>query len=111
MPNDSLKLSSSYRLPGSLDALTVGGGVRWQSKTFYDTVIYSTVSGGATVPAEQRQKAYALLDLFTTYRFTKNVSASLNLNNVFDESYYRSMWGYAGDGDPRNLALTLRAKW
>lgn len=90
LPRNSLKTFTSYRLPGVLDKLTVGGGVNWQSKTGADLHTF-------------QQGSYAVTNLLARYDISKNLSASVNLNNVFDREYL----SYAGDhgmyGAPRNI--------
>ncbi|MBD8094953.1 TonB-dependent siderophore receptor, partial [Pseudomonas fluorescens] len=80
-PEDQVKLYTTYKLKGNLDKLTVGGGVRWQSVGWQD--IYNNPHKGYE---EFSQDAYWLVDLMTRYQVTKNVSATLNLNNIFDKS-------------------------
>ena len=53
----------------------VGGGVNWQSKTGQDLHTFT-------------QGSYAVTNLMARYDITQNLSASLNLNNVFDKTYY-----------------------
>ncbi|MDF3203238.1 TonB-dependent siderophore receptor [Pseudomonas sp. 1912-s] len=104
-PEDQVKLYTTYKLKGNLDKLTVGGGVRWQSVGWQD--IYNTPHGGYE---EFSQEAYWLVDLMTRYQITKNVSATLNVNNLFDKSYYTNIGFYnsAAYGEPRNFMVTTR---
>ncbi|WP_025136980.1 TonB-dependent receptor [Achromobacter sp. DH1f] len=84
LPRHIAKLYTTYRLPGDWSALTVGGGVRWESQSGYS----SRGPGGRQ--AEASQGAYALLDLMARYQFNRQWSATLNLNNVLDKKYYAS---------------------
>jgi outer membrane receptor for ferric coprogen and ferric-rhodotorulic acid len=59
----------------------------------------------------QEQKAYALLDLMARWQFTPRYAVTVNLNNVFNKVYNRSIWGYADYGEPRNVVVSLRAKF
>jgi len=104
-PEDQVKLYTTYKLKGDLDKLTVGGGVRWQSVGWQD--IYNNPRGGYE---EFSQEAYWLVDLMTRYQITKNVSATLNVNNLFDKSYYTNIGFYnsAAYGEPRNFMVTTR---
>jgi outer membrane receptor for ferric coprogen and ferric-rhodotorulic acid len=104
-PEDQVKLYTTYKLKGDLDKLTVGGGVRWQSLGWQD--IYNNPRGGYE---EFSQEAYWLVDLMTRYQITKNVSATLNVNNLFDKSYYTNIGFYnsAAYGEPRNFMVTTR---
>ncbi|WP_226478175.1 TonB-dependent siderophore receptor [Pseudomonas sp. MWU16-30323] len=104
-PEDQVKLYTTYKLKGDLDKLTVGGGVRWQSVGWQD--IYNTPHRGYE---EFSQEAYWLVDVMTRYQITKNVSATLNVNNIFDKSYYTNIGFYnsAAYGEPRNFMVTTR---
>lgn len=104
-PEDQVSLYTTYKLKGDLDKLTVGGGVRWQSVGWQD--IYNTPHKGYE---EFSQDAYWLVDLMTRYQITKNVSATLNINNIFDKSYYTNIGFYnsAAYGEPRNVMVSTR---
>lgn len=104
-PEDQVKLYTTYKLKGDLNKLTVGGGVRWQSVGWQD--IYNNPHGGYEAFS---QEAYWLVDLMTRYQITKNVSATLNVNNIFDKSYYTNIGFYnsAAYGEPRNVMVTTR---
>jgi len=94
IPRHSFKTFTSYRLSGPLDKLTVGAGVNWQSITGFDLSYYE-------------QKSYAVTNLMARYDITKNLSASVNLNNVFDKEYYTTT--SAGVyGAPRNLMTSFK---
>ena len=100
IPKDSFKLFSTYRLPGEWRDLTVGGNLRWQGDA------YSQISG-----AEFRQDDFTIVDLMLRYQLTDNVSAALNLNNIFDEAYLTDLAYYGYWGEPRNAMLSVRATW
>ena len=101
-PRHLLRLFTTYRFPGALHGLTVGGGVQAQSST------YATSRG-----IEARQGGYAVYNLMTSYDFNENVRLQLNVNNVFDKVYYRKVdaTGISNYyGDPRNFMLSLRVR-
>lgn len=98
LPRTTAKLFTRYRLP-AMPELTVGGGVNWQNRVYSDTV---TPFG--TFRAEQG--SYALVDLFTRYQVTKNVSVQGNLNNLFDKTYDTNVDGSIVYGEPRNVSVT-----
>lgn len=99
-PRTSLKLFTSYRLP-MLQDLTVGGGINWQTHT-WDHV--DGPDGASTIYAEQG--SYALVDLFSRYRVTKQLSVQANLNNLFDKSYNIDVGRNTVYGEPRNVSVT-----
>lgn len=108
-PRHLVKLWATYRLPGEWNRLTVGGGANWQSK------VYSTVNAwriGRDLYWEQ--EAYTVVNLMARYDFSKQLSATLNVNNVFDKKYIASVmdaWYQGVYGAPRSVALSLRYKF
>ncbi|WP_447595376.1 TonB-dependent siderophore receptor [Aquipseudomonas campi] len=104
-PEDQINLYTTYKLKGSLDKLTVGGGVRWQAKGWY-----SIYNRPLSTYQDITQESYTLVDLMGRYQITKNVSATLNVNNVFDKSYYTNVGFYesAAYGEPRNVMVSTR---
>lgn len=56
------------------------------------------------------QEDYWLVDLMARYQITDKLSASVNVNNVFDKTYYTNIGFYtsASYGDPRNLMFSTR---
>lgn len=105
-PTTMLKLWSTYRLPGQWSKMTVGGGVNYQSEIFF-TAAPSAI--GRTVTA--RQGGYSVFNLMARYAFSKQLSATLNLNNLFDKHYLSALdpTFYSGYyGAPRNASLALK---
>ncbi|WP_104903047.1 TonB-dependent siderophore receptor [Pseudomonas sp. LH1G9] len=112
-PMNMLKVSTAYRLPGEWRGLTVGGAVNWQSD-FYDFA--ERPIGGRdqegyllTESTKITQQAYTVVNLMSRYQFDEHVSASVNVNNLFDEKYYERVGFYNGVywGDPRSITLAL----
>ncbi|ELY3811760.1 ferric-rhodotorulic acid/ferric-coprogen receptor FhuE [Cronobacter sakazakii] len=97
-PRTTMKLFTRYQLP-TLPALTVGGGARWQNKTWQDIV-------GPNGDTRISQNGYTVVDLFTRYQATKNLAVQANLNNVFDKAYYDYLGTYGVYGAPRNFSVT-----
>ncbi len=101
-PEHMLKLFTTWT-PGSMNQLTLGGGVRWQSET-YD----------ASNPAYRSiytQDSYTVVDLMARYAFNNDLSLAVNLNNAFDKAYRHNLLAYNYYGPPRNLQATLRYKF
>ncbi|WP_338132812.1 TonB-dependent receptor domain-containing protein [Pseudomonas citronellolis] len=108
-PAEMFKLWTTYRLPGEWEKLTVGGGANWQSGIHFTATPWQL---GQTVKAKQEQ--YTVVDLMARYRFTEQVSATLNVNNLFDKKYLGALdttfyGGYYGD--PRNVMLTTQYRF
>ncbi|CAG8871178.1 Ferric-pseudobactin 358 receptor [Pseudomonas fluorescens] len=105
-PANMVKLWTTYRLPGELDRLTVGGGMNWQSGT-HITVTPSTALG--RVKAKQEQ--FAVFNMMARYQLTDELSTTVNFNNVFDKKYISALdttffSGYYGE--PRNVMVSAR---
>lgn len=104
-PEDQLSFYTSYKLKGPLDRWTIGGGARWQNKSWQN--IYNRPKSRYE---DFTQEAYWLVDVMARYQVTDNLSATLNVNNLFDKYYYTNIGFYntAYYGDPRNVMLTTR---
>ncbi|WP_432383301.1 TonB-dependent siderophore receptor [Duganella sp. P38] len=103
-PHHLFKASTSYRLPGAWQALTVGAGVQAQSHYAFPAPDDDSVTMG--------EGGRAVWDLNGSYRINSKWSAQLNVNNLFDKHYY-SMLGSLRRGnyfgEPRSISLMLRA--
>lgn len=104
-PEHVVRTFTTYRLPGALEKVTVGGGVSWQS-AFYGQS-FSPVDGATSL----KQGGYTLVDLMTRYEFDQHLSFTVNANNVFDKKYLTGLgnFGTTYYGEPRNVMLTT--KW
>ncbi|MFA5632184.1 MAG: TonB-dependent siderophore receptor [Porticoccaceae bacterium] len=101
VPSDTFKLFSAYRLTGVLEGVTVGGNLLWQDSLENDCVASSCSHLG--------QGGVTTVDLMAAYRITSNLSATLNVNNLFDKSYFNSLGGNGvWYGTPRSAFLSLR---
>ncbi|VVN76683.1 TonB-dependent siderophore receptor [Pseudomonas fluorescens] len=105
-PEHVVRMFTTYRLPGVLDKVTVGGGVSWQS-AFYGKIYSSTVGDYTQI----KQGGYTLVDLMTRYQYNEHLSFTANANNVFDKQYLTGLGNFDTTfyGEPRNLMLTT--KW
>lgn len=106
-PKNLFKLTSSYKLPGSLSQWRVNGTVYRQS------AIYGTgVTNG--VVWRNEQKAYVLVDLGAGYKVNDHLDLQLNMSNVFNKTYYQAItddtdwWPMEAYGAPRKFKLTAR---
>ncbi|MFJ4345341.1 TonB-dependent siderophore receptor [Pseudomonas sp. NPDC089401] len=100
LPMDTVRLWSTYQLPGDLQRLTVGGGVNWNSS---HSVYFSRYGARVT------QKDYSVVNLMARYRFNDHLSSTVNLNNLFDEKYYSGIAGSWGQyGAPRHVMMDVR---
>ncbi|WP_053158695.1 TonB-dependent siderophore receptor [Pseudomonas sp. P1.8] len=105
-PEHVVRTFTTYRLPGALDQVTVGGGISWQSE-FYGKIYSPTVGDYTRI----KQGGYTLVDLMSRYKYDEHLSFTLNANNVFDKRYLTGLGNFDTTyyGEPRNVMLTT--KW
>ena len=98
-PRHLARIWANWQPNGS--AWELGGGVNAQSETYK--------TGGAL---RFEQAGYAVWSARVGYRINRNLLASVNVNNIFDKHYYRTLGSTSGNnwyGEPRNVTATLRA--
>lgn len=104
-PRNTLKAFTAYNLPGAWSKWTLGGGFRWQSKTWVD------VENDDGAIHRFTQPSYAVFDAMARYDFNERWSAQLNVNNLFDKVYYEQAQDQAFYGEPLNAMLTVSARF
>ena len=92
VPRTIVSLRADSRLP-AWPKLKVGAGLRWQSDV-------SKASGA-------RQDSYLLVNAFAAYELTGAATLRLNVDNVTDEKYLRTVQFGAIYGAPRQFSLSL----
>lgn len=102
-PRNQVVLSSKYKL----GKYSFGGSVNWQDK------FYSDVTNPLGDSERLTQDDVVVVNLMAKYELTKNLSAQLNINNLFDKDYYSNIvydmqYIY---GDPRNTTVSLKYKF
>lgn len=97
-PRHLFKLSTVYHLPGAFEQWRIGGSLNSQNSTY---------SEGAAYRIEQ--DAYTLVNLMLGYRVNEHIDTRLNLNNLFDKTYYSSITNSDSVtyGEPRNLMFSV----
>ena len=112
IPNEMFKITHSYTFTDTWDGLTLGASARWQSDSYYNSSIAASVSTtGEPIDVRQEQPSYWLVDVMARYALNESLSVSLNIDNLFDEFYNRSMWGYADFGEPRSATLGMKYRF
>ncbi|WP_338647035.1 TonB-dependent siderophore receptor [Pseudomonas sp. ML2-2023-3] len=106
LPRQLFKLSTIYALPGDLQRWRIGGDVYQQSQI-------RTSGGSGTTAWQNRQGSYTVAGLVAGYKASEQLDLQLNVNNLFDRTYYVSIANGGYDpydiyGDPRNMKLTAR---
>jgi outer membrane receptor for ferric coprogen and ferric-rhodotorulic acid len=95
VPRTTVKLRADTRVP-ALPELRLGVATRWQSDVYK--------SGG------YHQDAYMVSDVFASYQVSKDLSARLNINNLFNKKYVGGIAYGAIYGEPRSAYITLEHK-
>lgn len=102
-PRKLLRLFTTYQF----NELTLGGGVSWEGENYTNL----TAPSGATVRASQ--ESFALANLMARYQINEQLSAQLNVDNLFDKTYYSQIGFYSqlAYGEPRNISLKLKLQF
>ncbi|VFR42436.1 TonB-dependent siderophore receptor [plant metagenome] len=93
LPRNAVKLFTTYRLTGPLQGLTLGGGVRWQSKTGEQDIW----QGNKTI-----------VSLMARYKIDRNLSVSLNVDNLFNRTYYSYVGSTVTYAAPRSVMVSAK---
>ncbi|WEK45157.1 MAG: TonB-dependent receptor [Candidatus Andeanibacterium colombiense] len=113
---------------GVLGGLAVSIGVNGQSSGYYKgdgcedafivtdpTTGFATCGDGGSYEYSYTVPAYAVFSARIDYRLSDRWSLALNLENIFDKTYYQTVSGGVTGGDwygaPRSFTASLRAKW
>ena len=102
VPNNIAKLFTSYTFPQLNQALTVGTGIRWQSD------IYTYIKRTNSFKSEQG--SYGIVDLMARYKINENLTANLNINNLFNEKYHLTTLN-SYYGAPTNVQVGVKYNW
>jgi outer membrane receptor for ferric coprogen and ferric-rhodotorulic acid len=102
IPKQSFKLGTTYQL-ASAPNWKIGAKVKWQSEV-----------ENSNPSANLKQGSYAVWDANAIYNITPNLTAQLNVYNIFDKQYY--MTYYNSDGQsyyaaPRSVVLSAKYKF
>ena len=105
-PRQLFKLATIYNLPDELQRWRIGGDIYQQSR------IRTSGGSGATAWKNQ-QGSYTVVGLVAGFKASEQLDLQLNVNNLFDRTYYSSVANGAYSpydiyGDPRNVKLTAR---
>jgi catecholate siderophore receptor len=103
--NFSTSLQAKYRVWDELQLGVIGQYVSKRYGGQPDTAAPVTAGYYA-----QPVPAYAVVDLFATYKFNANLGVRLNVGNVLDRDYYTTVYRggfFLYKGDARNVKFTL----
>lgn len=112
-PRHLFRLNTTYDLSDFIHGFTIGAGMSWQSHTISVPTGGRPLGNGTYNKTPLKVQGYALFDAMARYDINQNFSASLNVSNLFDKTYYREYGFYNGliYGEPRKFTLTLQAKF
>ncbi|WP_447927255.1 TonB-dependent siderophore receptor [Vreelandella sp. EE27] len=113
-PSHLLKLHTTYEPAGMLNRWTFGTGVYAQSSI--DAIsgpAGKPVDGISTGSTPANWAGYATVNAMARYDVTDATNVTLNVDNLFDKTYYDNFGFYAGAvyGTPRSATLTLRTEF
>lgn len=98
-PEHILRTFATYRFENQL---TIGAGANYQSEWLVGR--YGSLSA--------REDAYWLVNFMASYPINDTLTVALNADNALDEKYYSYLSTTVNRyGEPRNLKLSLRAKF
>lgn len=107
-PENEFTLYTSYKPNQWIEGLTLGGGVRWQDKTWGDVSnpLYSK-------DIKHEVSDYWLVDAMANYTLNDQLSFSFNVNNLLDKKYYTIFSWYSTYtwGEGRNYNFGLKYKF
>lgn len=107
LPEHMFKLTTMYHFLGDLEQWRLGANLYQQSRIY-------KLAAEAGSDANIEQKAYAVLDVILGYKVNQKLDLQLNINNLLDKHYYRSIangveWGPTDVyGEPRSARITAR---
>ncbi len=106
-PRNTLKVWSTWRLPGDLYRWTLNGGVIVQSEGYMSGSI-------GTTPVTYTQPGYALWNASVQFEVNDVWTIGLYGDNLTDKTYYQAIGSIYNEnvyGAPRSYTLTLRGRW
>lgn len=97
-PRKKLNLFTTYELQAGLPGLVFGGGVSWEGEHY---------SGSAS--KKLTQESFALVNLMARYDVMPQLSLQLNVDNLFDKTYFSQIGFFEqyGYGKPRSAKLAV----
>lgn len=113
IPKHSIKMFTNYApTAGALAGFSIGGSVTWLSSTSGgNAAVFNSDGSLRTRSTIVRQGGYVVADLRAGYKLNEQLSLSVNVNNLFDRSYYARISSTGRGnfyGSPRTVFATLR---
>lgn len=104
-PRKMLNLATRYDFTGPFDGLSIGGALKWESRP---PVTAENPGTGEVEPIGM--PSHAIVNIMGRYELSEHVSLQLNVDNLFDRTYYSGNGWFPGFiyGEPRNARLTAK---
>ena len=104
-PRRVFNFATRYDFTGTLDRLSIGGALKWESRP---PVTADNPGTGVAEPIGQPD--YAIVNLMARYGLSEKLSLQLNVDNVFDQTFFSGNSWFPGFvyGEPRNARVTLK---
>lgn len=104
-PRRVFNFATRYDFTGTLDGLSVGGAVKWESRP-----PVTAVNPGSNAEERIGQPAYAIANIMARYDLTEALSLQVNVDNLFDKRFFSGNIWFPGFvyGEPRNGRVTLK---
>ncbi|MGH6617657.1 TonB-dependent siderophore receptor [Sphingomonas sp.] len=104
-PRKAFNFATKYVFAGALDGFSLGGALKWESRP-----PVTADFPGTLIKVPIGQPAYAIVNLMGRYEVNKRLSLQLNVDNVFDKTFYSGNSWFPGFvyGEPRNARVTLK---
>ncbi|WP_337023996.1 MULTISPECIES: ferric-rhodotorulic acid/ferric-coprogen receptor FhuE [unclassified Pantoea] len=106
LPRTTVKAFTSFKPVIFNNRLSVGGGLRWQNRTYTD-ISYNDED------VRINQGSYSLVDLYARYDISDALTAQVNIANLFDKQYYSVLGFYdqGAYGTGRSIFASLTYKF
>lgn len=104
-PRKMLNFSTRYVFTGSLEGLSLGGALKWESRP-----PVTATNPGTGVVEGIGMPAHAIANAMARYELGEHVSLQLNVDNLFDRTYSSGNVWFPGFiyGEPRNARLAVK---
>ncbi|MGL3823082.1 TonB-dependent siderophore receptor [Sphingopyxis sp. R3-92] len=104
-PRRAFNFATRYDFAGTLEGLSLGGAVKWESRP-----PVTAVNPGSGVEERIGQPAYAIANIMARYELNEALSLQVNVDNLFDKRFFSGNVWFPGFvyGEPRNGRVTLK---
>ncbi|WP_158298971.1 TonB-dependent siderophore receptor [Sphingomonas psychrotolerans] len=104
-PRRVFNFATAYDFANTLDGLTIGGALKWESQP-----PVTAENPGTGIVENIGQPDYAIVNIMARYDLSKQLSLQVNVDNLFDQTFFSGNSWFPGFvyGEPRNGRVTLK---